>query len=121
MRVSLTPSGLANYDFALLRRVNLVSLSHGNQVALQMSDITAVDGSTLPLRFAKVPKKGTKGETTADMVIASPFMFYYSPILVPMLAVALPVAALHKGKPKQIPMGERYEVYTAEQGKVIVR
>ncbi len=35
---------------------------HDGQVALQMSDVTAVDGSTLPLRFAKVPKKGRKGE-----------------------------------------------------------
>ncbi len=93
---------------------------HDGEIAFRMSDVTSVDGRSIPLRFAKVQKKGTKGEDTLSYVIASPILFYYSPIWVPMLAIAAPVGMLRHGKPKQLPEADRFEVYIAEDSSVQV-
>lgn len=76
------------------------SWGRAGQLAWALQDVLAVDGSRVPLQFAKSSRGDSKGGTVATGMVVTGLIF-------------LPAAALwgfKKGKDAKIPAGQRYEV-----------
>jgi hypothetical protein len=79
-------------------------------LVLVLEDVQAVDGSRVPLRFAKPLHRGRKAEIAGQILVATVDGIETFGAL--MIATALlPHALAHKGKDESIAAGERYEVY----------
>ena len=76
-----------------------------------MKDVTAVDGSRIPLEFAKRTKGDSKGGTVATAVIVTGVLFW----------PAAPFWGLKKGKDAKVPAGSRFEVAVHGNATVKVR
>ena len=74
-----------------------------------MKDVVAVDGSKIPLEFAKRTKGDSKGGTVATAVVVTGVLFW----------PAAPLWGFKKGKDAKVPAGSRFEV--AVHGSVVVK
>jgi hypothetical protein len=88
--------------------------SRDGRLAWVMESVTAVDGTSVPLRWIKELPEGGKGaktiskaKTAGVVVAASPLILYYSPLIV----ASIPFVAKKKGQVDTIPAGERYLVF----------
>lgn len=85
------------------------SWGRAGTLAWQMKDVTAVDGSRIPLEFAKRTKGDSKGGTVATAVIVTGVLFW----------PAAPFWGFKKGKDAKVPAGSRFEV--AVHGNAVVK
>ena len=85
------------------------SWGRAGTLAWEMRDVVAVDGSKVPLEFAKQAKGDSKGGTVATAVIVTGVLFW----------PAAPFWGFKKGKDAKVPAGSRFEV--AVHGNAIVR
>jgi hypothetical protein len=85
------------------------SWGRAGTLAWEMRDVVAVDGSKVPLEFAKRTKGDSKGGTVATGVIVTGVLFW----------PAAPFWGFKKGKDAKVPAGSRFEV--AVHGNAIVR
>jgi hypothetical protein len=76
------------------------SWGRAGQLAWAMQDVTAVDGSRIPLEFSKSTKGDSKGGTVATGVIVTGVLFW----------PAAPLWGFKKGKDAKVPAGQRFEV-----------
>jgi hypothetical protein len=87
------------------------SWGRAGTLAWEMKEVTAVDGSRIPLEFAKRTKGDSKGGTVATGVIVTGVLFW----------PAAPFWALKKGKDAKVPAGSRFDVAVHGNGTVKVR
>jgi hypothetical protein len=85
------------------------SWGRAGTLAWEMKDVVAVDGSKIPLEFAKRTKGDSKGGTVATAVIVTGVLFW----------PAAPFWGFKKGKDAKVPAGSRFEV--AVHGDAIVK
>lgn len=85
------------------------SWGRAGTLAWEMRDVVAVDGSRIPLEFAKRTKGDSKGGTVATGVIVTGVLFW----------PAAPFWGFKKGKDAKVPAGSRFEV--AVHGNAIVK
>ena len=76
------------------------SWGRAGTLAWEMKDVVAVDGSKIPLEFAKRTKGDSKGGTVATAVIVTGVLFW----------PAAPFWGFKKGKDAKVPAGSRFEV-----------
>jgi len=76
------------------------SWGRAGQLAWALQDVVAVDGSRVPLQFAKSSKGDSKGGTVATGMVVTGLIFL----------PAAPLWGFKKGKDAKIPAGQRYEV-----------
>ena len=85
------------------------SWGRAGTLAWEMRDVVAVDGSKVPLEFAKRTKGDSKGGTVATAVIVTGVLFW----------PAAPFWGFKKGKDAKVPAGSRFEV--AVHGNAVVK
>lgn len=85
------------------------SWGRAGTLAWEMKDVVAVDGSKIPLEFAKRTKGDSKGGTVATAVIVTGVLFW----------PAAPFWGFKKGKDAKVPAGSRFEV--AVHGNAVVK
>jgi hypothetical protein len=85
------------------------SWGRAGTLAWEMKDVVAVDGSKIPLEFAKRTKGDSKGGTVATAVIVTGVLFW----------PAAPFWGFKKGKDAKVPAGSRFEV--AVHGNTVVK
>jgi hypothetical protein len=85
------------------------SWGRAGTLAWEMKDVVAVDGSKVPLEFAKRTKGDSKGGTVATAVIVTGVLFW----------PAAPFWGFKKGKDAKVPAGSRFEV--AVHGNAVVK
>ncbi len=85
------------------------SWGRAGTLAWEMRDVVAVDGSRVPLEFAKRTKGDSKGGTVATAVIVTGVLFW----------PAAPFWGFKKGKDAKVPAGSRFEV--AVHGNAVVK
>jgi hypothetical protein len=86
-------------------------------LVLALEDVVAVDGSRVPLRFAKPLHRGRKTEIAGQILVATvDGIETFGALLV--ATALLPHALAHKGKDESIAAGERYEVYVKGRAQV---
>lgn len=85
------------------------SWGRAGTLAWEMRDVVAVDGSKVPLEFAKRTKGDSKGGTVATAVIVTGVLFW----------PAAPFWGFKKGKDAKVPAGSRFEV--AAHGNAVVK
>ena len=85
------------------------SWGRAGTLAWQMRDVVAVDGSRVPLEFAKRTKGDSKGGTVTTAVIVTGVLFW----------PAAPLWGFKKGKDAKVPAGSRFEV--AVHGNAVVK
>lgn len=76
------------------------SWGRAGQLAWSMQDVVAVDGSKVPLQFAKSTKGDSKGGTVATAMVITGVLFL----------PAAPLWGFKKGKDAKIPAGRRFDV-----------
>ena len=76
------------------------SWGRAGTLAWEMKDVIAVDGSKVPLEFAKRTKGDSKGGTVATAVIVTGVLFW----------PAAPFWGFKKGKDAKVPAGRRFDV-----------
>jgi hypothetical protein len=84
------------------------SWGRAGTLAWEMRDVVAVDGSKVPLEFAKRTKGDSKGGTVTTGVIVTGVLFW----------PAAPFWGFKKGKDAKVPAGSRFEV--AVHGNAVV-
>lgn len=87
------------------------SWGRAGTLAWEMKEVTAVDGSRIPLEFAKRTKGDSKGGTVATGVIVTGVLFW----------PAAPFWGFKKGKDAKVPAGSRFDVAVHGNGTVRVR
>jgi hypothetical protein len=85
------------------------SWGRAGTLAWEMRDVVGVDGSKVPLEFAKRTKGDSKGGTVATAVIVTGVLFW----------PAAPFWGFKKGKDAKVPAGSRFEV--AVHGNAVVK
>lgn len=85
------------------------SWGRAGTLAWEMKDVVAVDGSKIPLEFAKRTKGDSKGGTVATAVIVTGVLFW----------PAAPFWGFKKGKDAKVPAGSRFDV--AVHGDAVVK
>ena len=85
------------------------SWGRAGTLAWEMKDVVAVDGSKIPLEFAKRTRGDSKGGTVATGVIVTGVLFW----------PAAPFWGFKKGKDAKVPAGSRFEV--AVHGNAVVK
>jgi hypothetical protein len=85
------------------------SWGRAGTLAWEMKDVVAIDGSKVPLEFAKRTKGDSKGGTVATAVIVTGVLFW----------PAAPFWGFKKGKDAKVPAGSRFEV--AVHGNAVVK
>ena len=85
------------------------SWGRAGTLAWEMRDVVAVDGSRIPLEFAKRTKGDSKGGTVTTAVIVTGVLFW----------PAAPLWGFKKGKDAKVPAGSRFEV--AVHGNAVVK
>ena len=85
------------------------SWGRAGTLAWEMRDVIAVDGSRIPLEFAKRTKGDSKGGTVATGIIVTGVLFW----------PAAPLWGFKKGKDAKVPAGSRFEV--AVHGNAVVK
>ena len=85
------------------------SWGRAGTLAWEMRDVVAVDGSKIPLEFAKRTKGDSKGGTVATGIIVTGVLFW----------PAAPLWGFKKGKDAKVPAGSRFEV--AVHGNAVVK
>ena len=85
------------------------SWGRAGTLAWAMQDVVAVDGSKVPLEFAKRTRGDSKGGTVATAVIVTGVLFW----------PAAPFWGFKKGKDAKIPAGSRFDV--AVHGNAVVK
>jgi hypothetical protein len=85
------------------------SWGRAGTLAWEMKDVVAVDGSKVPLEFAKRTKGDSKGGTVATAVIVTGVLFW----------PAAPFWGFKKGKDAKVPAGSRFEV--AVHGNAVIK
>jgi hypothetical protein len=85
------------------------SWGRAGTLAWEMRDVVAIDGSKIPLEFAKRTKGDSKGGTVATAVIVTGVLFW----------PAAPFWGFKKGKDAKVPAGSRFEV--AVHGNAVVK
>lgn len=85
------------------------SWGRAGTLAWEMRDVVGVDGSKVPLEFAKRAKGDSKGGTVATAVIVTGVLFW----------PAAPFWGFKKGKDAKVPAGSRFEV--AVHGNAVVK
>lgn len=76
------------------------SWGRAGQLAFMMQDVTAVDGTKVPLEFTKSTKGDSKGGTVATGMVVTGLIFL----------PAAPLWGFKKGKDAKIPAGRRFDV-----------
>jgi len=76
------------------------SWGRAGQLAWTMQDVIAVDGSKVPLEFAKSTKGDSKGGTVATGIVVTGLLFW----------PAAPLWGFKKGKDAKVPAGRRFDV-----------
>jgi hypothetical protein len=87
------------------------SWGRAGQLAWAMQDVVAVDGSSIPLQFAKSTKGDSKGGTVATAVVITGILFW----------PAAPFWGFKKGKDAKVPAGRRFDVMVHGNTVVSVR
>jgi len=87
------------------------SWGRAGTLAWMMQDVAAVDGTKIPLEFAKSMKGDSKGGTVATGVIVTGILFW----------PAAPFWGFKKGKDAKVPAGRRFEVTVHGNATVQVR
>jgi hypothetical protein len=85
------------------------SWGRAGTLAWEMRDVVAVDGSKVPLEFAKRTKGDSKGGTVATGIIVTGVLFW----------PAAPFWGFKKGKDAKVPAGSRFEA--AVHGNAVVK
>lgn len=85
------------------------SWGRAGTLAWEMREVVAVDGSKIPLEFAKRTKGDSKGGTVATGIIVTGVLFW----------PAAPFWGFKKGKDAKVPAGSRFEV--AVHGDAVVK
>jgi hypothetical protein len=85
------------------------SWGRAGTLAWEMKDVVAVDGSRIPLEFAKRTKGDSKGGTVATAVVVTGVLFW----------PAAPFWGFKKGKDAKVPAGSRFEV--AVHGDAVIK
>ncbi len=85
------------------------SWGRAGTLAWEMKDVTAVDGSRVPLEFAKRTRGDSKGGTVATGIIVTGVLFW----------PAAPFWGFKKGKDAKVPAGSRFDV--AVHGNTVVK
>ena len=85
------------------------SWGRAGTLAWEMRDVVAVDGSKVPLEFAKRTKGDSKGGTVATGIIVTGVLFW----------PAAPLWGFKKGKDAKVPAGSRFEA--AVHGNAVVK
>src|SRR5258705_1297605 len=87
------------------------SWGRAGQLAWAMQDVVAVDGSRIPLQFAKSTKGDSKGGTVATAVVVTGILFW----------PAAPFWGFKKGKDAKVPAERRFDVMIHGDTAVSVR